>query len=50
VQEVDERLEALADDGVRLGALDVDHESDTAGVMLVAGIVETLRLDLASEQ
>jgi hypothetical protein len=50
VQEVDERLEALADDGVRLEALDVDHESDTAGIVLVAGVVETLGLDLAGEQ
>ena len=42
VQEVDQDLERLAHDGVRLSSLDVDDEADAAGVVLVAGIVETL--------
>src|SRR5262249_53463027 len=42
VKEVDEDLQRLAHDGVRLSPLDVDDETDAAGVVLVARIVETL--------
>ena len=42
VQEVDQHLERLAHDGVRLPALDVDDEADAACVVFVPGIVETL--------
>jgi len=37
VQEVDQHEQALADDRVRLAALDVDHEADAARVVLVRG-------------
>src|SRR6266571_5153090 len=43
VQQVLQHGERLADDRVRRSALDVHHEADTAGVVLVSGIVETLR-------
>jgi hypothetical protein len=40
VQEVEEDLEALLNDGVRLPPFAVDDEADAAGVVLVARIVE----------
>jgi hypothetical protein len=43
VQEVEEDLEPLLDDGVRLPPFDVDDEADAAGVVLVARIVEAWR-------
>ena len=42
MRQVDEDLQSLGDDVVRLLALDVDDEADTAGVVLVLRIVETL--------
>ena len=48
VREVDEDLQSLDDDVVRLLALDVDHEADATGVVLVSRIVETL-LDRESD-
>src|SRR5262245_10504631 len=43
VQQVEEHLQPFLDDPVRLAALDVDDETDAAGVVLVAGIVEGYR-------
>ena len=40
VQQVDEDLQSLLDDTVRAAALDIDDEPHTAGVMLVARIVQ----------
>ena len=40
--EIDQELQALADDLVGLCALDVGDKADAAGVMLVARVVETL--------
>src|SRR5262245_13735620 len=40
VQQVEEHLQPLLDDPVRLATLDVDDETDAAGVVLIAGIVE----------
>ena len=42
VVEVDQDFQALADQVVRLSALDIDDEADAAGVMLVAWVVEAL--------
>jgi len=42
VQEVDQHLQGLAHDRVRAPALDVDDESDAAGVVLEARVVQTL--------
>ena len=42
VREVLEDRQALADDRVRLAALDVGHEAQSAGVVLVGGAVEAL--------
>jgi hypothetical protein len=42
VQEVLEYLQRLAHDGVRAAALDVHHEANAAGVVLVGGVVESL--------
>ena len=42
VLQVDEHLQRLPHDRVRPAPLDVDDEADAAGVVLVAGIVETL--------
>jgi hypothetical protein len=42
VTEVDQHLQRLLHDGVRLPPLDVDHEADTAGVVLVLGVVQPL--------
>jgi hypothetical protein len=42
VLEVDEDLERLLDDRVRLSTLDVDDEPEATGVVLVPGIVEAL--------
>ena len=42
VQQVDQELERLTDDGVRAMALDVDHDPDAAGVVLVPRLVEPL--------
>ena len=39
MRQVDQDLQPLRDDLVRLLALDVDHEANTAGVVLVARIV-----------
>src|SRR6185503_3276857 len=47
VQQVDENLESLLDDAVRTAALDVDDEPHTAGVTLVARIVQTNSLGRA---
>jgi hypothetical protein len=35
-----EDRQSLLDDVVALAVLDVDHESDTAGIVLVPGIIE----------
>src|SRR5689334_18798896 len=40
--EIDQDLQALSDNVVRLLALYVDDEADAAGVMLVAGVVKSL--------
>ncbi len=40
VQQVEEDLQPLLDDSVRLPPFDVDHEADAAGIVFVAGIVE----------
>ena len=42
MQQIDQQLQRLADDAVRLLALDVDDEADAAGVVLVPRIVEAL--------
>jgi hypothetical protein len=44
MREVDENLNPLQDDVVRFLALDVGDEAHAAGVVLVAGIVQALRL------
>jgi hypothetical protein len=41
-------LQALLHDGVTLFALDVCHESDTAGVVLMGRVVQTLLLEVVS--
>jgi hypothetical protein len=41
MEQVEQDLQPLLDDGVRFPALDVDHEADAAGVVLVARIVQT---------
>ena len=43
MRQVVEHLQSLLHDIVRALALDVDHEADAAGVVLVRGIVEALR-------
>ena len=43
VRQVDEDLDALDDDVVRFLALDVGDETDTAGIVFIARVVETLR-------
>ena len=40
--EIDQKLQALADDLMGLGALDVGDKADAARVMLVARVVKTL--------
>jgi hypothetical protein len=40
--QVDQDLDALEDDVVRLVALDVGHETDAAGVPFVGGMIEAL--------
>src|SRR5690606_13535405 len=48
VLEIQQDLDALGDDVVRLAALEMDDEPDAAGVLLVLGIVKSLSLwDLA---
>jgi hypothetical protein len=42
VAEVDEDLERLLHDGVRLPPFDVDDKADTAGIVLVLGVVQPL--------
>jgi hypothetical protein len=42
VQQVDQDLQRLAHDGVRASPLDVHDETDTAGVVLAARIVQAL--------
>ncbi len=41
--EVREDRQAMPDDRVALAVLDIRHEADTAGILLVAGIIKTLR-------
>ena len=43
VRQVQQNLDALQDDVVRLLALDAGHEADAAGVALMARIVQALR-------
>jgi hypothetical protein len=40
VDEIQQDLDALADDTVRSDPLDVGDEPDAAGVMLVSGVVK----------
>ena len=40
--EIDQDLQPASDDVVRFPSLDVDDETDAAGIMLVAGVVEAL--------
>ncbi len=42
MRQVDEDLKTFGDDVVRLHALDIDHETDAASIVLVLRIVETL--------
>ncbi len=42
MSQVDEDLQSLYDDVMRLHALNIDHETDATGIMLVSRIVETL--------
>jgi hypothetical protein len=42
VQQVDQHLQPLLDDAVRAPSLDVDDEADTARVVLVTRIVQTM--------
>ena len=44
MQQVERHFERLVDELVRADTLDVDHETDTAGVMLEPGVVETLNV------
>ena len=44
MRQVDEDLNALFDDVVGFLALDVGHEADSAGIVLMAGVVESLGL------
>ena len=43
VRQVDQNLNALDDDVVRFLTLDVGNEADSAGIVLMARIVKTLR-------
>ena len=43
MRQVDEHLYALHDNVVRFLTLDVGHEADTAGIVLKAGVVKSLR-------
>ena len=43
VREIDQDLQPFENNLVRLLALGVDHKADTAGVVLVSGVVQTLR-------
>ena len=42
VAQIDEDRERIADDGVGFAALDVDHEADAAGVVLMLRVVKPL--------
>jgi hypothetical protein len=42
--EVDEHLKPLADNLVALFALDAGHKTHAAGIVLIARVIETLRL------
>ncbi len=42
MRQVNQDLHSLDDDVVGLHALDVDYKADTAGIMLVAGVIKTL--------
>jgi hypothetical protein len=42
MREIDENLNALDDDVVRLLTLDARHETDSAGVVLELGVVKSL--------
>jgi hypothetical protein len=44
VVEVQEDLKALVDNIMGLASLDVDHKAHAASVVLVTGIIESLRL------
>ena len=44
VRQIDQDLDALANDLVRFVAIEIDDKTHAAGVVLVAGIVETLRV------
>ena len=44
VRQVEEDLNPLQDDVVRLLAFDVHHEADTAGVVLQRGVIKALRI------
>jgi hypothetical protein len=43
VGQVDQDLDALSDNVVGFVALDAGYETDAAGVVLVAGVIEALR-------
>ena len=43
VRQVDQNLNALEDDVVRFLALEIRNEADSAGIVLVARVVKTLR-------
>jgi hypothetical protein len=47
--EIDEDFEAGGDHLVRLSALDVGHESDAARVVLVAGVIKSLRMRISGQ-
>ena len=42
MSQVDQDLQSLDDDVVRLHALNIDHETDATGIVFVSRIVETL--------
>ena len=44
VREIDENFDSLADDVVRLFAVQINDETHAARVMLVTGVVQPLRL------
>ncbi len=42
MRQIDQNLNALDDDVVRFVTVDVGNEADAAGIVLIAGVVETL--------
>jgi hypothetical protein len=40
--QIDEKLDALEDDVVGLAALNVRNEANSAGIVLISGIIEPL--------